>query len=223
MNSRLDISRADAARIRHDWSDRVRATVQGAVRYSRFVALMKRALPAAAFAIIVAVLGFFFVARQPSKLSMTYKSLGHVENDLAMTKPRLSGTDGQGNPFVITAEVAIQDARNAKRARLKKIEADFSVGKDDWLSARAAQGVVDMTAGTLALDGGLQIFSDRGYQLQSARAAVDINKGIVLGPQEVTGQGPLGTLRADGFRFDRTSGQLLLDGHVEMSLIRTAK
>ena len=45
--------------------------------------------------------------------------------------------------------------------------------------------VVDMTAGTLALDGGLQIFSDRGYQLQSARAAVDINKGIVLGPQEV--------------------------------------
>jgi len=222
MNSRLDILRADAARIRHDWPGRVRATVQGAVRYSRFVALMKRALPAAAFAIIVAVLGFF-VARQQSKLSMTYKSLGHVENDLAMTKPRLSGTDGQGNPFVITAEVAIQDARNAKRARLKKIEADFSVGKDDWLSARAAQGVVDMTAGTLALDGGLQIFSDRGYQLQSARAAVDINKGIVLGPQEVTGQGPLGTLRADGFRFDRTSGQLLLDGHVEMSLIRTAK
>ena len=106
---------------------------------------------------------------------------------------------------------------------MKKIEADFSVGKDDWLSARAAQGVVDMTAGTLALDGGLQIFSDRGYQLQSARAAVDINKGIVVGPQEVTGQGPLGTLRADRFRFDRASGQLALDGHVEMSLIRTGK
>ena len=153
----------DAARVRHDWSARARATVQGAMRYSRFVALMKRALPAAAFAIIVAVLGFFFVARQPSKLSMTYESLGHVENDLAMT------------------------------------------------------------AGTLALDGGLQIFSDRGYQLQSARAAVDINKGIVVGPQEVTGQGPLGTLRADRFRFDRASGQLALDGHVEMSLIRTGK
>ena len=47
---------------------------------------------------------------------MTYEQLGQIENDLAMIKPRLTGADGKGNPFVITADAAIQDANNPKRA-----------------------------------------------------------------------------------------------------------
>ena len=35
---------------------------------------------------------------------MTYEKLGQIENDLAMIKPRLTGADGKGNPFVITAD-----------------------------------------------------------------------------------------------------------------------
>src|SRR3569623_2774749 len=89
---------------RHDWAARARSTAMEALRYTHFVAVMKRALPAAAFAVIAAVLAFFFVARQPSKFSMTYEMLSSIENDLAMIKPRLTGADADGNPFVITAE-----------------------------------------------------------------------------------------------------------------------
>ena len=55
---------------RHDWSARARSTAMEALRYTQFVGVMKRALPAAAFAVIAAVLAFFFVARQPSKFSL---------------------------------------------------------------------------------------------------------------------------------------------------------
>src|ERR1700722_9788576 len=108
---------------RHDWSARARSTALEALRYTQFVGVMKRALPAAAFAVIAAVLVFFFVQRQPARLSMTYEKMGHIENDLAMIKPRLTGADGKGNPFVVTADAAIQDAKNPKRARLRQIEA----------------------------------------------------------------------------------------------------
>src|ERR1700761_8232978 len=96
--------RATGEPTRHDWSARARSTAMEALRYTLFVGVMKRALPAAAFAIIAAVLAFFFVARQPSKLSMIYEKIGVLQNDLAMTKPRLTGADAKGNPFVITAE-----------------------------------------------------------------------------------------------------------------------
>ena len=194
-----------------------------ALRYTQFVGVMKRALPAAAFAVIAAVLAFFFVARQPSKVAMTYEKLGWIQNDLAMEKPRLTGADGNGNPFVITADQAIQDAKNPKRARLKKVEADVTLDKNGWLNVNAANGVVDMKAGSLELDGGIDVFSDSGYTLHSKSASLDLNKWIMVGRNEVTGQGPTGTMRADSFHYDRASHQLVLDGHVRMSLIGKSK
>jgi lipopolysaccharide export system protein LptC len=91
----------------YDWSARVRTTALEALRYSRFVHLMKRILSLGAFLIIAAVLAFFFVQRLPHQLQMSYERLGKVDNDLAMMKPRLSGADAKGNPYVITADMAV--------------------------------------------------------------------------------------------------------------------
>jgi lipopolysaccharide export system protein LptC len=215
--------RAGDSAPRHDWSARARSTAMDALRYTQFVGVMKRALPAAAFAVIAAVLAFFFVARQPSKFSMTYEKLGSIENDLAMIKPRLTGADANGNPFVITADAAIQDAKNPKRARLKKVEADVTTDKNGWINANATAGVVDMKAGSLELSGGIDVFSDSGYTLHSQAASLDLNKWTVHGHSEVTGQGPLGTMRADQFHYDRDSHRLTLDGHVNMTLIGKKK
>jgi lipopolysaccharide export system protein LptC len=204
---------------RHDWSARARSTAMEALRYTQFVGVMKRALPVAAFAVISAVLAYFFLARQPARVNMGYQQLGHVENDLAMVKPRLTGQDAKGNPFVITAEAAIQDANNPKRAKLTKVEADLTLDRQGWINADAARGVVDMKAGALELNGGINVFSDDGYELHTQSASVDLNKGVVHGHQEVTGHGPLGNLRADQFHFDRDTKILTLDGHVRMTIV----
>ena len=206
---------------RHDWSARARTSALEALRYTQFVGIMKRALPVAAFAVISAVLAFFFLARQPAKVSMGYERLGHVENDLAMIKPRLTGQDAKGNPFVITADQAVQDAKNPKRASLTKVEADMTLDKNGWINANAARGTVDMAAGALELNGGINVFSDQGYELHTNSASVDLNKGVVHGREEVTGHGPLGDLRADQFHFDRDSKILTLDGHVHMTIVGT--
>jgi lipopolysaccharide export system protein LptC len=208
---------------RHDWSARARSTAMEALRYTQFVGVMKRALSAAAFAVIAAVLAYFFVARQPARVTMGYERLGRVENDLAMIKPRLNGQDAKGNPFVITADAAIQDVKNPKRARLIKVEADLSLDRSQWINANAARGQVDMSAGSLELNGGINVFSDQGYELHTESASVDLKKGVVLGHDEVTGHGPLGDLRADQFRFDRDSRLLTLDGHVHMTYVGTKK
>ena len=204
---------------RHDWSARARSTALDALRYTKFVGVMKRALQVAAFAVIVAVLGFFFVQRQPARVSMNFEHLGRVENDLTMVKPRLTGQYGEGNPFVITADAAVQDEKNPKRARLTKVEADLALARGSWINANAATGVVDMKAGALQLNGGINVFSDQGYELHTASAFVDINKGVVHGNEEVTGQGPSGSLRADRFQIDRDNKLLTLMGNVRMTVI----
>ena len=205
---------------RHDWSARARTSAMEALRYTQFVGVMKRALPAAAFAVIAAVMAFFFVARQPARLSMGYERLGHIENDLAMVKPRLTGQDAKGNPFVITADAAVQDAHDPKKATLRKIEADLAIDKTSWIDASAARGMVDMTNHRLELAGGLDLFTDTGYQLHTESASVDLKSNLVTGPSEVTGVGPMGSLRADRFHANRQTRQILLEGNVRMTIDR---
>src|SRR5689334_14614420 len=206
-----------------DWSARVRTTSVEALRYSRYVVLMKRLLSLGAFLIIATVLAFFFVQRMPRQLQMSYERLGRIENDLTMVKPRLAGADTKGNPFVITADSAVQDAHNPKKASLKNLEADLTVDKQNWINARAHAGMVDMDSGALELRGGIDVFTATGYELHTASASANLKQSVIHGHETVTGQGPQGTLRADEFHADRATNLLTLSGHVQMTLMGTKK
>lgn len=207
----------------YDWSARVRTTTVEALRYSRFVALMKRVLALGAFLIIAAVLAFFFVQRMPRQLQMSYERMSKVQNDLTMVKPRLAGSDSKGEPYVITADRAVQDAHNAKRAVLKNMEADLSLDKGNWINARAKSGLVDMTTGQLELYGGIDVYTANGYELHSNSASANLKQSVIHGHEPVTGQGPDGTLRADEFHADRATDILTLSGHVHMTLFGSGK
>ena len=212
------MSKASGPHTGFDWSARVRTTAHEAMRYSRYVVLMKRLLSLGAFLIIAAVLAFFFVQRMPRQLQMSYEHLGRIENDLTMVKPRLAGADTKGNPFVITADSAVQDAHNPKKASLTNLEADLTFNNQNWINARAKTGMVDMNTGQLERAGGIDVFTATGYELHSSSASANLKQNIVHGHEPVTGQGPQGTLRADEFHADRTTNILTLNGHVHMTL-----
>jgi lipopolysaccharide export system protein LptC len=153
---------------------------------------------------------------------MTFERVGEVANDLAMTKPRLSGTDAKGNPFVVTAERAVQLGHNSRRARLESVDADITLDKERWLNVTANNGIFDANARTLVLDGGISVFSDDGYELHTRSAHFDLKKGFAHGEKKVTGQGPLGTMSADRFEVDKTTQQIRLKGNVHTTFQKAA-
>jgi len=213
------LSSGGQRRTGRDWTARTRDTAINALRYSRFVTVMKRVLPISAAVLILAIIAYSLVPRQSDRIKWTSESVGTIPNDLAMIKPRLTGADRKGNPFVITADMAIQDAANVKRATLKNVQADLTLEGNRWMNATAVRGFVDMDRGTLKLDGGIAVFSDDGYEIHTARADVDLRQGTLQGPVTVYGHGPSGSFRSDTFELDRKTQQLILNGHVQMTLI----
>ncbi|MEI9989225.1 MAG: LPS export ABC transporter periplasmic protein LptC [Rhizomicrobium sp.] len=205
-------------RSQRDWTARTRDTAMNALRYSRFVVVMKRVLPIAAGLLIAAVIAYSLMPRQSEKMSLATENWTIINNDLTMTKPRLTGTDRKGNPFVITADAAVQDPSDVRRATLKTVQADMTIDKTRWLNATAAKGYIDMDKGALALGGGIAVFSDDGYEIHTERVDIDLKKGLFHGPVAVNGQGPMGTFRADTFDVDRNSGEIQLHGHVHMTI-----
>ena len=203
-----------------DWSARRRATARETERYSRFVTIMKRALPLAAAALVAAVLIYALQPRQErsARVAMTFQRLGIVNNDLAMLKPRLTGTDDQGDPYLVTADEAVQDKSDAKRATLRTVQGDVTLKDGSWISAVAPRGVLDAKARRLVLQGPIAVYSDSGYELHTASANVDMHNAMIVGNDGVNGQGPFGIFRADRFRLDRHSRQVFLYGNVRMNI-----
>ena len=233
--------RVNSARGHIDWTVHAREAVLDVQRYTHFVTIMKRALLRAAAALLFAVLAYSLQPRDVSQYAMTFEHMGRVANDLAMVRPRLTGSDGDGKPFVVTADQAIQDERDIRKAQLFNVEADVS-GKDNaWYNLHAPRGLLETDVQKLWLNGNLSLFTDSGYELHTDVAFVDLApscnavagkrrpsragkppprcaKTTVRGDHVVTGQGPLGTLRADRFRIEKGSKYVFLDGHVRMTL-----
>ena len=231
-------------RSRIDWAVQARTTVHDARRYTRFVGIMKRVLLVGASALILAVLVYALQPREAKQYAVTFERLSEVSNDLTMARPRLMGTDSDGSPFVVTADRAVQDARDIHRAKLYNVEADMSGKGGAWYNMRAPDGFLDSAAQKLWLTGELALFSDSGYELHTDWAFVDLAPSCdpktgrptttkatkpgkplprcahttVRGDHEVTGQGPFGTMRADHFHIEKASKHVYLEGNVRMVL-----
>lgn len=227
-----------------DWAVQARTTVHDAQRYSRFVGLMKRVLLAIAGALILAVLAYALQPRDTSRYAMTFEHMGRVANDLTMAKPRLIGTDSDGSPFVVTADKAVQDPKNIHHAHLFNVQADLTAKDGAWYNMNSPRGYLDTDAQKLWLVGPLAMYSDSGYELHTSAAFVDLAPSCdpktgkpmttkpakpgklsqrcaattIRGDREVTGIGPLGTLRADRFHVVKGSRHVFLDGNVRMVL-----
>lgn len=216
------------------WTQRKRATSTDVQRYSRFVVIMKRALPMAAAVLLAAVIAYSLQPRQQDskRMAITFRTLGIDNNDLTMVKPKLTGIDSGGNPFVVTADRAIQDPHDSRRALLEHVEADLTLKNGTWLNATATHGRLNASmtgsgAGAgghakqtqkLAVYGAVDVYSDNGYEVHTTSADIDTASGIIVGNHMVNGHGPLGEFRADRFKIDRDAKLVYLYGNIRMTL-----
>jgi lipopolysaccharide export system protein LptC len=202
-----------------DWSARQRLRAVDALRYSRFVSVMKGILPIAAVVLMGSVIAYSVMPRHNDKY-VAVRSSSNLARDLTMTKSSFTGTDEKGNPFKITAAEVIQDpaAKSRMRAELKQIDADMQFENKSWINATAAHGWIDGDAGILKLDGGISVYTDSGYELQTKSATAYIKANILEGTEGVKGHGPSGEFSADRFHVDRVKQQVRLSGHVHMTL-----
>src|SRR5258706_9927855 len=172
-----------------EWRISPRATLISARRYSVFVKFMKGALPMAALALGVVVLVYVLQPRETGRMALTFERMGRVEGDLAMVKPRLSGTDDDGLPFLVTAASAVQEERGSNRVRLETVVADISLKDGTALHVTATKGVSDTKLHLLEVSGGLRVTSQDGYDARTESAKADLKTGTIPRRRQIFGPG----------------------------------
>ena len=142
-----------------------RATLRGARRYSVFVRIHERRAAARRHLGLAIIVLVYVLQPPPSRLQMSFQRSRSLANDLSMDKPRLSGTDNDGQPFVISASRATPErtdsgSRPAAGHRCRF----FSLRDGTAIHVTAGSGVVDTKTRLLQMSDGIHMVSQNGYE-----------------------------------------------------------
>ena len=179
-----------------------RAPREHSTGYSHFVSMMKVLLPFVALLLIVLVVVWPNLKLQDTKFGLGFSEvkIGDGVNP-SMINPRYFGTDKRRQTFSITADLAKNLLADDRRVELEKPKADISLEDGSWLVVTASMGYFARQDEKLALEGGVNLFHDSGYEFRTDKLDIDLSSGTASGDQPVEGQGPFGHIVAEGFRL----------------------
>ncbi|GAB4175377.1 MAG: hypothetical protein OHK0024_12330 [Thalassobaculales bacterium] len=187
--------------------------------YSRLVQLMKVVLPATAVALLGLVVAWPQIVDDGGRFRVgaLVTAAPDVEQ-LRMLKARFLGTDSNDQPYVVTAESAVQSMAGPKVLLLDQPKADLTTRAGDWVALQAALGTFDQAQETVHLTGGVNLFHDRGYELVTDTADIDLKAGSAVSHVPVQGQGPLGTIEAEGMVVQERGNRIFFTGKARLVL-----
>jgi lipopolysaccharide export system protein LptC len=212
------------ARSRLDaWAERERPRVDTAGHYSRFVRIMKITLPLVAFSLVVLVVAYSTTSRESGNVRVPITELTALDNDRQLVAPKLTGTDGRGQPFTVTAKGATQVGGKARKMEIDEVVADITMQDRSWVQVGAVQGLLDVEGKTLDLTQTINIYSDKGYECHTDAARYDFGSGLLKGQAPIACQGPMGLINAKEFEGLRDPGILRFMGGVSTTYYPTPR
>ncbi len=193
--------------------------------YSRFVAVMKVALPLGAAAVIVLLFSWSRLYDMPERLHIGAASFSVSESASGhrMINARYSGTDRNDNPYTLAAESIVQQSSDLDSVTLNRPEADFTTADGTWVAVAASRGAFARTARQVMLKGDVSLYHDWGYQFRTDEATIDFNQAIAWGDVAVSGKGPWADMEAAGFRISREESRLVFSGPARVVLYANPK
>lgn len=184
--------------------------LSGRNSYSLFVSSMKVLLPALAAGLVLLVVAWPQLMPDVTRSGLDFAKIARDQaKTLNMLNARYSGVDENNQPFNVAADLATQAPDNEDVVELQHPKADIRTTDGDLVALSARLGHYHREAETLDLTGKVHLVHDRGFDIVTESARVDLNTGSAAGDMAVSGQGPSGELQAEGFRL-RERGQVII-------------
>ena len=190
-----------------------------AKRRSGRVRFLRKALLITVFTAVAAMIGIaIFDPFGPKSGSLSFSNLSVDGTKIAMAKPKLSGFRSDGQPYVLTAERALQDIKHPTIAELQGLGGDMGSGSDATrLTADA--GVYDSLGERMKLNGNVKINSAR-FEVRLRSVDIDFKTGLYRSdePVEVRIGGDT-TVFADRATAQNNGQELIFEGRVRTTVI----
>jgi lipopolysaccharide export system protein LptC len=197
-NGRLDFIRPRVTR-------RIEKAREG--RMTRIIAKLRLWLPLLA-AVVMLMLFLWPVLLPNFKMSDVAKKIP----DLVIDNLHYTGTDNKNEPYSLLAAQATRPAALRGIYDMTKPEGEITLQSGAWMDGKADFGRYDEIDKKLWLGGNVRMFHDKGYEVTTDEAQVDLNTDDAWSDKPVLIQGGFGTIRGVGFRFLDSGHTVVVEG-----------
>ncbi len=203
-----------------DLSLRRSAAFGAAVRHSRRVDFLRKALPIAAGAALFFVILWTWIdpLRFASGLPIELGRISISGTKLTMDAPKLKGFSRDGRPYTVTAEEAAQDLTKPNVIELSKIVGQFDLGGRGNMVLNAKTGIYDGKTEQMKLLDGIDFHSTEGHSGQLSDAFVEPRKGHLVTENPVDLFFNEGSLRGNRMEVFEQGKVIVFEGGVTMVL-----
>lgn len=192
--------------------------------YSRFVRAMKVMLPGAALLLVALVVAWPQLQAVEEEFAVKFAALKETAVDrIEMINARYFGTDDSNRPYAVTAARAVEVDSSGDLVALENPKADMSLENDTWVMLNGDKGVYSRSAGTLTLQGNVNVFHDRGYEFHTSEAVIDVESGAAEGQAPVQGSGTFGHVSGEGFELSDQGRRIVVTGKSKLVLKQGAE
>jgi lipopolysaccharide export system protein LptC len=191
-----------------------------AKRRSARVRLLRLAILIGGLGTVAAMLVVAFFNPFATKLgSLGFAALSLEGTKIVMDRPKLAGFRSDGQPYVLTAERALQDIKQPTMVQLQKVDGEIGMAGGEATHLVADAGVYDSAAEHMELSDNIRIKNGRfTVLLRSAR--FDFKSGVYGSDDRVEVQGGDGTtIFADRASALNHGQELTFEGHVRTNIV----
>ena len=170
-------------------------------RYSRWVAFLKRVLPAVGVTLLLLVAGWPRLAPLLESVRLGFPAIDLREaRELRMVNPRYGGLDRYNRPYVVTAAIGRQVPDRNDVMALERPKAVMTVHGGASVVLTAATGVYQSQAQLLDLFADVTLIHENGTRFVTQHAHLNLSDDSAEGRDPVEGHGPSGDITGQGFR-----------------------
>lgn len=194
---------------------------RAAARHSRFVRLLRIAVPAIVLLSMALIIGVsvFNPFRILAKLPLQVDNMVVSGTKITMETPHLSGFSPDGRPYELWAKAATQDLTDPDHVELTTLRAKVLMEDKSTTTMDARTGVFNSKTQLLDLHDDIFLQSSTGYEARMTEATIDIGQGTVSSDKQVDVKLLNGTLVGQRLRITDHGDVVRFEGGVVMNLI----
>lgn len=175
-----------------------RRSFERARAHSRRVRFLKRALPIGALLAVGATTALALLNPFASVGGLTLGPVSVSGTRIVMDSPRLTGFQGEGRPYEVTATEASQDVRTPHLVDLRDLRARITMDQSgNVVRVEAETGRFDTSEELLWLERDVRVTSSLGYDADLRSALVDFQASSVVSEEPVRVGVGSGVVEAD--------------------------
>ena len=189
------------------------------IRMSEIVRMTKIVLPILALTALIVIFAWphvetYFVSAHSDMAAPAIMPEIKITNKLL--NPRLSTVDAKGRPIMLQAESAIQTSERS--AHMTRPQSEMELDNGQHINVQAESGHFDQEKQRFDYKHDVVLKSQDGMSFKTQQATMDLQTNQVEGSEPVTGEGPTGSLAAEGFEIKNSGKDIYLHGKSKLIL-----